>query len=154
MRSAQPTPTDEVKTTLYFVGQIFWDALPEIYRRMEIGLHKHYPDCSIDHSWFRLASWIGGNRDGNPNVTSEVTAETLHLHRGLAVENHRRAAGPFSKVKFDRTARTFTGRPGRLVGSTETLPTACGIDKRTLPGRTLPFDYDSVSGGPGSGISG
>ena len=97
VRSAQPTPTDEVKTTLYFVGQIFWNALPEIYRRMDIGLQKHYPDCSIDHSWFRLASWIGGDRDGNPNVTSEVTAETLHLHRGLAVENHRRTLQDLSR---------------------------------------------------------
>ncbi len=97
VRSAQPTPTDEVKTTLFFVGQIFWNALPEIYHRMEIGLNKYYPDLVIDHSWFRLASWIGGDRDGNPNVTSEVTAETLHLHRGLAVENHRRTLQDLSR---------------------------------------------------------
>jgi len=90
-RLAKPTPIDEVKTTLYFVGEIFWTALPEIYQRLEIALEKYYPGLSVNHSWFRLASWIGGDRDGNPNVTTEVTAETLHLHRGLAIENHRRA---------------------------------------------------------------
>ncbi|HEX7566938.1 MAG TPA: phosphoenolpyruvate carboxylase [Anaerolineaceae bacterium] len=88
-RTLQPTPTDEVKTTLYFVGQVFWVALPEIYEIMDRALAKYYPGLKVDHPWFRLASWIGGDRDGNPNVTSEVTAETLHLHRGLAVENHR-----------------------------------------------------------------
>jgi phosphoenolpyruvate carboxylase len=96
-RVAQPTPTDEVKTTLYFVGEIFWIALPEIVDRMENALEKYYPDLHINHTWFHLASWIGGDRDGNPNVTTDVTAETLHLHRGLAVENHRRSLQELSR---------------------------------------------------------
>ncbi len=96
-RTLQPTPPDEVKTTLYFVGQIFWNALPEIYNLLDQALEKYYPGLAVDHPWFRLASWIGGDRDGNPNVTAEVTAETLHLHRGLAVENHRQAMQDLSR---------------------------------------------------------
>ncbi len=96
-RTAQPTPTDEVKTTLYFVGQVFWRALPEIYDILDQSLAKHYPGLSVSHPWFRLASWIGGDRDGNPNVTAEVTAETLHLHRGLAIENHRHTLQELSR---------------------------------------------------------
>jgi phosphoenolpyruvate carboxylase len=97
VRTTQPTPTDEVKTTLYFVGQVFWDALPEIYRSLDEALEKVYPGLRAGHPWFRLASWIGGDRDGNPNVTAAVTAETLHLHRGLAIENHRRTAQDLSR---------------------------------------------------------
>ncbi len=96
-RTLQPTPTDEVKTTLYFVGQIFWTALPEIYNLLDRALEKYYPGLAVDHLWFRLASWIGGDRDGNPSVTAEVTAETLHLHRGLALENHRLAMQDLSR---------------------------------------------------------
>ena len=50
-----------------------------------------------DHPWLRLASWMGGDRDGNPFVTHEVTAETLHLHRGLAIENHRQTMQDLSR---------------------------------------------------------
>ncbi len=96
-RTAKPTPTDEVKTTLYFVGQVFWIALPEIYALLDAALAKYYPGLRVDHPWFKLASWIGGDRDGNPNVTAEVTAETLHLHRGLALENHRRILQDLSR---------------------------------------------------------
>jgi phosphoenolpyruvate carboxylase len=97
LRTSQPTPTDEVKTTLYFVGQVFWNVLPEIYLRFESAINRHYPGIKINHSWLKLASWIGGDRDGNPNVTALVTAETLHLHRGLAVENHRRTMQDLSR---------------------------------------------------------
>ena len=90
-RTVQPAVTDEVRTGLYFVDNVFWDALPTIYEDLEQALASHYPEVSAPSSWLRLASWVGGDRDGNPNVTHLVTAETLRLHRGLAVEKHRRA---------------------------------------------------------------
>ncbi|HJW90734.1 MAG TPA: phosphoenolpyruvate carboxylase, partial [Anaerolineales bacterium] len=90
-RTERPTVTDEVRTGLYFLDSVFWEVLPEIYRQLDSALEQHYPGVSIAHPWLRLASWIGGDRDGNPNVTTEITAETLRLHRGLAVEKHRQA---------------------------------------------------------------
>jgi phosphoenolpyruvate carboxylase len=96
-RSAQMTPTDEVRTALYFVGQIFWKALPLAYTLLEEALEKYYPGLKTEHAWLRLASWMGGDRDGNPFVTHAVTAETLHLHRGLAIENHRQTMQELSR---------------------------------------------------------
>ena len=89
-RTVQPAVTDEVRTGLYFVDNVFWEALPAIYEDLEQALAFHYPEVIPPASWLRLASWMGGDRDGNPNVTHVVTAETLRLHRGLAVEKHRR----------------------------------------------------------------
>jgi len=88
-RTDKPAVTDEVRTGLYFVGEIFWDALPRIYADLERALAEHYPGVAAPARWLTLASWIGGDRDGNPNVTAAVTAETLRLHRGLAIERHR-----------------------------------------------------------------
>ncbi|MBI4316726.1 MAG: phosphoenolpyruvate carboxylase [Chloroflexi bacterium] len=96
-RTQRPTVTDEVRTGLYFIGNIFWHALPRIYADLDSALARHYPGLRAPQRWLTLASWIGGDRDGNPNVTAEVTAETLRLHRGLAVETHRAALEDLSR---------------------------------------------------------
>ena len=88
-RTAKLTVTDEVRTGLFFVDSFFWNTIPKIYAELENALKLHYPKVDPPSNWLKLASWIGGDRDGNPNVTAEITAETLRLHRGLAVENHR-----------------------------------------------------------------
>ncbi len=89
VRSDRLTVTDEVRTGLYFIENIFWEVLPQINEDLDRALAENYPGLKTNHPWLTLASWIGGDRDGNPNVTVEVTAETLRLHRGLAVEKHR-----------------------------------------------------------------
>jgi phosphoenolpyruvate carboxylase len=88
-RAVKPGVDDEVRTGLYFVDSVLWDAIPALYDNLDQALQEHYPGLEIERPWLRLASWIGGDRDGNPLVTSAVTAETLRLHRGLAVEKHR-----------------------------------------------------------------
>ena len=90
-RTTRPAVTDEVRTGLYFVDAVFWDTVPAVAADLERALHAHYPELTAPRGWFTLASWIGGDRDGNPAVTTAVTAETLRLHRGLAVERHRRS---------------------------------------------------------------
>ncbi len=96
-RASRLTVTDEVKTGLYYVDTFFWKTIPAVYDDLEKALQLHYPEVQPPVSWLKLASWIGGDRDGNPNVTTEVTAETLRLHRGLAVENHRRTFKDLSR---------------------------------------------------------
>lgn len=96
-RTARPLVTDEVRTGLHFVESVFWDTLPALYSDLEYALATHYPEVKPSANWLRLASWMGGDRDGNPNVTHEVTAETIRLHRGLAVESHRRTLQDLSR---------------------------------------------------------
>ncbi len=88
-RAVKPGVPDEVRTGLFFVDSVFWNTLPVLYENFDQALKQHYPELQVEHPWLQLASWMGGDRDGNPFVTSRVSAETLRLHRGLAVEKHR-----------------------------------------------------------------
>src|SRR5262249_23114606 len=96
-RTARPSVTDEVRTGLYFIDEDLWDVLPEIGIELDKALATCFPGLTARPGWLTLASWIGGDRDGNPQVTAAVTAETLRLHRGLAVERYRHQFGEWSR---------------------------------------------------------
>ena len=91
-RTRKPEVTDEVRTGLHYFETTIWDVVPQIYEAMEEALARHYPTLEVPERFLTFGSWIGGDRDGNPNVTTDVTAETLRLHRGLAVEHHKGVA--------------------------------------------------------------
>lgn len=97
-RTRKPTVTDEVRTGLYFVDQTLWEVIPQIYEAMAHALAEYYPSLEPPRRFLTFGSWIGGDRDGNPFVTAAVTAETLRLHRGLAVEKHRAAATRLNRL--------------------------------------------------------
>jgi len=122
-RTVQPAVTDEVRTGLYFVDNVFWDTVPVLYEDLEQALASHYPEIPAPSTWLRLASWMGGDRDGNPNVTHVVTAETLRLHRGLAVEKHRRSLQELSR-RLSVSSRRLEPSPDLLawIDSRRPLP--------------------------------
>jgi phosphoenolpyruvate carboxylase len=84
--------TDEVRTGLYYLDTTIWDVVPLIYAELTRALQEQYPSLELPDRFLTFGSWIGGDRDGNPNVTADITAETLRLHRGMAVERHRAIA--------------------------------------------------------------
>jgi len=82
VRIVRPTVLDEVKNGLYYFDVSLYDLIPRLYRDLEHALREHYPE----HGWrvpalLRFGSWMGGDRDGNPFVTPEVTIETVRLLR-------------------------------------------------------------------------
>ncbi|MCA9987843.1 MAG: phosphoenolpyruvate carboxylase, partial [Anaerolineales bacterium] len=97
-RTKKPLVTDEVKTGLHYFDTIIWEAIPELYRSLEKSLAQHFPRVKLPPRLLTYGSWIGGDRDGNPFVTADVTAESLRLHRGLAVEEHRAVAQQLNRT--------------------------------------------------------
>ena len=89
-RHARRSPTRSARVSTSW-STSFWEVLPRVHAELAAAVAEHYPGLTVPRRWLTLASWIGGDRDGNPYVTAAVTAETLRLHRGLAVEQHRRA---------------------------------------------------------------
>ncbi|HEU5080609.1 MAG TPA: phosphoenolpyruvate carboxylase [Opitutaceae bacterium] len=85
-RVARPEVADEARTGLWYFDTTLYDTLPQLYSDMERAVKQHYPDVTPPKRWLTFGSWIGGDRDGNPNVTSKVTADILLLHRRLALD--------------------------------------------------------------------
>jgi phosphoenolpyruvate carboxylase len=85
VRSRRPTVYDEVKMGLDYYDVSIFETLPELYREISAALKSAY-DLEIEAlelpQVLRFGSWIGGDRDGNPFVTPEVTRAALRLARG------------------------------------------------------------------------
>lgn len=85
-RTTRATVAEEVDAGIYFITQVIMNSLIDIYDTLKFVLTDHYPD----EDWSDLppllsfASWMGGDRDGNPNVTAEVTLKTLETMRRAA----------------------------------------------------------------------
>jgi len=92
LRDRKPTVIDEVRNGLYYFDETLFEVLPEVYEELERCLRKYYPgeDWHVP-TYLRFGSWIGGDRDGNPSVTANITWETLTLHRALALEKYEAA---------------------------------------------------------------
>ncbi|MDR3752620.1 MAG: phosphoenolpyruvate carboxylase [Terracidiphilus sp.] len=85
VRSRRPTVYDEIKMGLDYYDVSIFETLPELYREISAALHASY-GLEIEPLELplvlRFGSWIGGDRDGNPFVTPEVTRAALQLARG------------------------------------------------------------------------
>ncbi len=89
VRLRRPTVLDEVRRGLWFFSETLFDVVPQVHTSLQRALQQTYPEATF--RWgpiVRFGSWIGGDRDGNPFVTADVTAETLALHRRLAQSLH------------------------------------------------------------------
>lgn len=91
IRRERPTPVDEAKWGFATIEQSLWQAVPEMVRQLERELAEQgLPQPPADWAPVRLASWMGGDRDGNPNVTAPVTREVLLLARWMAADLYLR----------------------------------------------------------------
>ncbi|MBC8008707.1 MAG: phosphoenolpyruvate carboxylase, partial [Burkholderiales bacterium] len=85
-RVERPSVADEARTGMWYFDTTLYEVLPRLQNDLVRALARHYPGgVKAPARWLTFGSWIGGDRDGNPNVTAAVTEEVLGLHRQLAV---------------------------------------------------------------------
>jgi phosphoenolpyruvate carboxylase len=90
-RTSRPTPLDEVHALVHVFERTLLEETPAIYRELEDALARVWPDEKFEVGTFlRWGSWVGGDRDGNPNVTAAVTRSAFEAHRTAAIDRHRR----------------------------------------------------------------
>ncbi len=85
-RASRATVADEVDFGLYFITSSIMDTVVDMYEDLSRSLKLYYPEADWSElpTLMRYASWIGGDRDGNPNVTPDVTLETLRTQHEAA----------------------------------------------------------------------
>ncbi|MBC7192486.1 phosphoenolpyruvate carboxylase [Marinobacter sp.] len=87
IRHQRPTAVDEAKWGFAVIENSLWQALPKFMRSLDQSLQdasgKGLP---LDATPVKIASWMGGDRDGNPNVTHKVTREVFLLGRWMAAD--------------------------------------------------------------------
>ncbi|KAK3183991.1 hypothetical protein Dsin_031277 [Dipteronia sinensis] len=86
IRRAPPTPQDEMRAGMSYFHETIWKGVPKFLRRVDtalknIGINERVP---YNAPLIQFSSWMGGDRDGNPRVTSEVTRDVCLLARMMA----------------------------------------------------------------------
>jgi phosphoenolpyruvate carboxylase len=91
IRTERPTPQDEAKWGYAVIEHSFWTAIPRIWEGLEQLLMEYTGETMpLTAAPITIASWMGGDRDGNPNVTAEVTDEVIRLARWMAADLYLR----------------------------------------------------------------
>ncbi|ALM52212.1 phosphoenolpyruvate carboxylase [Halomonas huangheensis] len=91
IRHDRPTPVDEAKWGFAVIENSLWQAVPDFHRDLDnLLLETAGERLPLDAAPIRYASWMGGDRDGNPNVTAKVTREVLLLGRWMAADLYLR----------------------------------------------------------------
>lgn len=118
LRQRKPSVLDEVKNGLYYFDETLFEVLPDIHQEVEVQLQQYYPNNEWKvPNFLHFGSWIGGDRDGNPNVTPEITWETLKLQRKLVLKKYKEAIVNLMKRFSQSTSRVSISE--ELISSVE-----------------------------------
>nr|WP_086937762.1 phosphoenolpyruvate carboxylase [Thaumasiovibrio occultus] len=114
IRQQRPTPLDEAKWGFAMIENSAWEAVPEFLRQFDERLHQHLGEgLPLDAAPVLFSSWMGGDRDGNPFVTSAITREVMLLSRWKAADlfltDIQELVSELSMVKCNDTVRDLAG---------------------------------------------
>ncbi|XP_047080729.1 phosphoenolpyruvate carboxylase 1-like [Lolium rigidum] len=90
IRRTQPTPQDEMRAGMSYFHETIWKGVPKFLRRVDTALKNIGIDERLPYNapLIQFSSWMGGDRDGNPRVTPEVTRDVCLLARMTAANLH------------------------------------------------------------------
>lgn len=88
VRPDRPPVMSEVSRGVYFAATL-WDVVPQTYREVRSALTEAWPQHHFEiPAFLSFGSWIGGDRDGHPFVTADITRKTFARLRRAALEGH------------------------------------------------------------------
>jgi phosphoenolpyruvate carboxylase len=134
VRERRPEVADEVRTALFYFDHIFFDAIPRLHAELERCLREQYPGQSIPvPTLVRFGSWVGSDRDGNPNVTAEFSRATFLQQRALTLQRYRSHVAALAELcsqsdRFVQVPRRF--RNSIAADATALPDVVCDIMER------------------------
>ena len=110
VRGRPVSPLDEVRGGLAVFEQVLWEALPRYVRQIDRALGA---PLAVDAVPLRFGSWIGGDRDGNPNVTPEITRRATWMARWVAADLY---AGEIDSLRAELSIGVASSELRGIVG--------------------------------------
>ena len=115
LKRSRPTPFDEARWGLAIIEDSLWDTIPKVYRRLNSifvqNINKGLPK---NFNPIEFGSWMGGDRDGNPNVTAEVTKQVILLSRWEAAKLYEKT---LTKIIRSYSMEKCSRKISRKVGN-------------------------------------
>ncbi|XP_061991951.1 phosphoenolpyruvate carboxylase 4 isoform X3 [Rosa rugosa] len=134
LRRHKPTPVDEASAGLNIVEQSLWKAVPHYLRRVSNALKKHTgKPLPLKCTPIRFGSWMGGDRDGNPNVTAKVTKDVSLLSRWMTIDLYIREV---DSLKFELSMNRCSDSLSKLAH--EILEQECNVGHSHYPRIEIP----------------
>ena len=137
VRQTQLTPLDEVSNTLYYFDSTLFDAVPRLLEELEQQAERQFPGVRLRDGAtpLRFGSWVGGDRDGNPNVKPETTWNTLRLQQRTVLRRYRDAVNDLSRrsSESERYSTASAALLASLDADAAQLPITAGIVARQNP---------------------
>lgn len=106
LRLEKPTVKMEVNWGLHFFEEALFQSVPEMIEKLEWALKKYYPNYKFNiPPFFQFGAWIGGDRDGNPFVTNDVTQQALLANRKTCLKRYQqRLAEMVQRISVSKNA--------------------------------------------------
>lgn len=124
LRLERPTPVDEARSTIYYFDQLFRDVMPDVLEEYVSQVRAMGLSGGAVERPLRFGTWVGGDRDGNPYVTPELTTEILEIQHEHGL---RALRGAVEAVALELSTSV------RIAGVTEALLRSLRDDAEAMP---------------------
>ena len=115
LKRSRPTPSDEARWGLAIIEDSLWETIPKVYRRLnDIFVKNIGKGLPKNFNPIEFGSWMGGDRDGNPNVTAKVTKEVILLSRWEAAKLYEKELTKLIRsLSIDKCSKKIISKTGK-----------------------------------------